>query len=1233
MKRLRSSEDLHSYGEKNGGDKNGVKDSSNLNRSFSSTGQRSFYYKQENVRKSLISSSSSSRYERDRTVEEDREGSRLVRKRSEHDFDGFDRRKGFDRDRYSRDGGYSGGADRNIGGADRNCGGAERNSGGADRNFGGAERNSGGGDRNLIHRSESFCGGSRREFPKGFRSERDRSRREGSVSSWRRGLKDFDESSRGSGGGSRVEERVVRSPKGFSRDVKSPSWSKDSESEQSKKRNSESPRVFREVKSKSKSPSVSKDSESEQSKSVSGVEVKKSEEMLQQVQSGSGSEMEEGELEPEPVRETELKPAPKDEAAGSEIQQTSEDKQAQKKKNECHSGDADVVMEEKQTLSSKEEAKCTQDIDSEVKVAGKEVCELPKTQDDPTNEISVAESEIGTTSNVDDKKNVCLNGDDTRCKEEMEKGTDKGKAMLNEEEREEDNGVGGNKPESIEGSTENDVADEVKGETMESVSVINNVKDKGKSISVTPDVAHSSKDGLWIDRGSNDLATCPVDDMEGPSRRGFELFSTSPVRKAEKSDSLVLKKENDDSLAMGQLDLSLSLPNVLLPIGAQETATQAPGSPSQARSVQSLSNTFCTNSDGFTASMSFSGSQSLYHNPSCSLTKNSVDYEQSVGKSVGSRPLFQGFDWQALSQQGDPKQKEVPSSQRTSMNGNGSLYQPQASWGVLDTQALKGQHSRALEGSSKMGSGLEKQLSFHKQISGQSRRHDDVRSPTQSVGSHDNGSNYSFEKKRERSSGGLHRTTSQKGQEQLLMGGLDFVKTIIARIISESVPVMSRKFHEMSGQYMTHMKEGIRELMLNADSHGQILAFQKILQNRSDITLDVLVKCHRVQLEILVAIKTGLAHYLHLGDNISSNDLAQVFLNLKCRNVSCRSQLPVDECDCKLCVQKNGFCRECMCLVCSKFDNASNTVSWVGCDVCLHWCHTDCGLRESYIRNGNSTTGTKGTTEMQFHCIACDHPSEMFGFVKEVFQNFAKEWSAEYLYKELEYVKRIFSASKDIRGRQLHEIADQMLPRLTIKSNLPEVLRRIMSFLSDCDSSKLAMTTNFSGKEQGKENSVVAGPSQEAAWLKSIYSDKAPLLERPASILPRFDQNDKRTMVQELQLSSVQKDFGFDELDSIIKIKHAEAKMFQTRADDARREAEGLKRIALAKNEKIEEEYVNRITKLRFTETDEMRKRKLEELHGLERAHREYLNMKMRMESEIKDLLSKMEATKMNLAM
>lgn len=105
-----------------------------------------------------------------------------------------------------------------------------------------------------------------------------------------------------------------------------------------------------------------------------------------------------------------------------------------------------------------------------------------------------------------------------------------------------------------------------------------------------------------------------------------------------------------------------------------------------------------------------------------------------------------------------------------------------------------------------------------------------------------------------------------------------------------------------------------------------------------------------------------------------------------------------------------------------------------------------------------------------------------------------------------------------------------------------------------------------------------------------------------------------------------------DELDSIVKIKLAEAQLFQKRADDARREAEALQRIAIAKNEKVEEEYVSRIAKLRLSEVEERRRLKHEELQMLERSHREYFNMKTRMETDIKDLLLKMEATRRNLS-
>lgn len=104
----------------------------------------------------------------------------------------------------------------------------------------------------------------------------------------------------------------------------------------------------------------------------------------------------------------------------------------------------------------------------------------------------------------------------------------------------------------------------------------------------------------------------------------------------------------------------------------------------------------------------------------------------------------------------------------------------------------------------------------------------------------------------------------------------------------------------------------------------------------------------------------------------------------------------------------------------------------------------------------------------------------------------------------------------------------------------------------------------------------------------------------------------------------------FDELDGIVRIKLAEAQMFQMRADDARREAEGLNRIAQAKSKKIDEEFASRVAKLHFSEAEEIRRQKFEELQALENAHQEYFNMKLRMEREIKDLLLKMEATKRN---
>lgn len=1034
MKRLRSTDDLDSYGKDPNPNQN---PNSNPNRSSlsSSSSHRSFYYKSDTVRKGLVSSSSSAtaasgggggRYDWDRSAaEDDREGARMVRKRSEHDFEGFDRRKGFDR---YRDGGGGGG--------------------GESRGY----------DRSLMHRSESFCG-PRREFPKGFRSERDRSRREGSaVSSWRRfgsGNKEFDD---GVGTRSRLEERG----KGI-RDVRSPTWSnsRDSGSEQSRVR-SPPARGLRDgksvsvSKSKSKSPTWSKDSVgSEQSKCV---EVKKTtEEEGVQVQSGSSSEMEEGELEPEPE--------PKSDAGGKP--ESVPEVEGDKEEVQVHGGmeiDHKEIESEDRNTSVKDKDELLNKEDMEERNE-KGVCEV-KDVDEEVNGFSNLEGnsaseklDRGSINGIEicneggERNQECLRGGGERKDETAQCHPVDEKSMQSDGERKEDKVIdleveveGFEERRMGEERTENGVAKEDMTKATESLTL--SLKDKGKSVVVTPThVADSAADnGGWIEREPRDLMNCRESDMEmeGPSTRGFELFGNSPVKRQEKADqSGANSMQKNEKLMLEPLDLSLSLPNVLLPIGA------APGSPGQARSVQSLSNTFRTISDGFTASVSFSGSQSFYHNPSCSLTQNSMDFEQSVK----SRPLFGGIDWQALAQNEPKNNKEVPLYQRILLNGNGSQSYQQ-SQPASNGQSGQGQHPWMPEGSSsKITNGLERQLSFHKQLSaGHSRHHhDDVRSPSHSVGSHDIGSTYSLERKRlmrEKSNGSLYRTGSSKmDQEQFPFGGVEFVEAVIGRIVSEPIPLMARKFHEMNGQSLAYIKDSVREIMLNADKRRQISALQKALVNRPELTLEMLLKSHRVQLEILVALKTGLPDFLQQDTSVSSSDLAEIFLNLRCRNLACRSPVPVDECDCKVCSQKNGFCSSCMCLVCSKFDMASNTCSWVGCDVCLHWCHADCGLRESYIRNGRSATA-QGASEMQFHCVACDHPSEMFGFVKEVFQNFAKEWSAETLSKELHYVKRIFATSKDLRGRRLHEFAGQLLARLTNKSDLPDVYSHIMAFLN-----------------------------------------------------------------------------------------------------------------------------------------------------------------------------------------
>ncbi|KAJ6817603.1 putative protein OBERON 4 [Iris pallida] len=716
-----------------------------------------------------------------------------------------------------------------------------------------------------------------------------------------------------------------------------------------------------------------------------------------------------------------------------------------------------------------------------------------------------------------------------------------------------------------------------------------NRKDKGKSIALP-----RNEGGLVVDEDARE---------EGPnSRRGFDLFFTSDDAK-QNSSGTSSGRHRDNDLILEALDLSLGLPG----IPPDHVPKQPrPGSPIRVKSVHSMPSSFHTGSDGFTASISFSGSQTFLHNPSCSLMQNSVDYEQSVG----SHPLFQGVDqgssstiWQAQASN-DPKWKGGVGGaglllQRVLVNGNTQHVKP---------------------------NDLTRQCSLPRQPS-----------PALSHGSRsDTRSGHSKEKRlltKERSSSSLFRSEQKEG-EQLVLNAVGFDR-IISKIVSEPTQAVGRLIQEMTDHSVSYLKAAVCEMVISADKRGNLHALQEALKRRLDLTIETMTKCPRTLLEIFVALKTGLPDLLRRSsNNVPSSDLAEIFHNLKCCNLACRSILPVDDCECKVCTQRSGFCSACMCLVCSKFDNASNTCGWVGCDLCIHWCHTDCGLLGSHIRNG-PCSGTPGSTEIQFHCVACNHPSEMYGFVKDVFMTCVKDWKAETLVKELQYVKRIFASSKDLKGQRLYAMANQMLLKLEVKANLSEVINVISGFFSESEANISNNPSITPPKEPSRNiaegSNGATSPIKALTWLPSSSSDRVSHRENTGTIsLLDYSQLGRQTKDAEMQIRPEKK--PDDELESLVRFKQAEAKMYQERADSARREAEGLKRIAVAKNVQVEEYYASRIAKLQLSEAEERRRKKYEELQVIERAHLQYFNMKMRMQSEIGGLLSKMEATKRNFS-
>uniref|UniRef100_A0A2P2KSD5 Protein OBERON 3 n=2 Tax=Rhizophora mucronata TaxID=61149 RepID=A0A2P2KSD5_RHIMU len=731
---------------------------------------------------------------------------------------------------------------------------------------------------------------------------------------------------------------------------------------------------------------------------------------------------------------------------------------------------------------------------------------------------------------------------------------------------------------------------------------------KGKEVVVSET---SNQDEKWVERDFLNLSETKSHSFSKRDAHGGE------EDEIERENSCREKKTKLEST----LNLSLALPDVSLSLTASNALQNAdpvvklrPSKSMQSLGAAPSNNNIQTCSNDFpAASLSYSYSHPFSHNPSCSLTRNSTEnYEYSVGRDD---QIWCG---------GEGTNGSVHSRFRPISDGfvalNNSNHGGGGAGGVLAMmQANRVANKDSCNNSLYKTTSCDNLSFFPSELP--AKPHLDA---------------YSGDS-RKRDSENLRGLEGGEGTARKISRP----ERILYEIVSESIPVVAQIIQELPEETLQSIKEYLKNLILMPEKRKQLVGLQKRLDRRSDLTKETLLKCQKDQLEILVAVKMGVGSFISGKVQLPAKELIEIFLFMRCRNVNCNSVLPVDDCDCKFCSANKGFCSSCMCPVCMKFDSANNTCSWVGCDVCSHWCHAACGMQKNLIRPGPSLKGPSGTSEVQFHCMGCNHASEMFGFVKDVFVLCAKDWGLEILIKELDCVRQIFRGSEDFKGKELHIKAEELLSKLESKSISPlNACSIIIQFFNHAGTKlnfpasgvpvkELMPTEANIGKDASCMLPSTSTPSKYTVYnLNSSGGRHEPQMNdlRQNSLKAALLSDPK--IDDEFHFGKLSKKDGFDSIESIVRVKEAEASMFQSKADEARREAEGYWRIIRLKSENLEEEYAEKLGKLHLQETKERRRKKLEELKVLEDSHCDYFKMKLRMQSEIKGLLERMEATK-----
>ncbi|KAL6643965.1 hypothetical protein ACP70R_018731 [Stipagrostis hirtigluma subsp. patula] len=430
---------------------------------------------------------------------------------------------------------------------------------------------------------------------------------------------------------------------------------------------------------------------------------------------------------------------------------------------------------------------------------------------------------------------------------------------------------------------------------------------------------------------------------------------------------------------------------------------------------------------------------------------------------------------------------------------------------------------------------------------------------------------------------------------QVIRGASRVGGMLLREVARERVDLVAEKMKVMPEEHLEEIKNQLRSILEGTGGSHHIEEFlylQKLVQERGDLTPTMLSMAHHVQLEILVAIKTGIQAFLHPSVTIPQSRLVEVFLYKRCRNIACQSALPAEECRCTVCANRNGFCNLCMCVICNKFDFEVNTCRWIGCDFCSHWTHTDCAIHNGQIGMGQSVKSSTGNAEMLFRCRACQRTSELLGWVKDVFQQCAPGWDRDALLRELEFVCKIFRLSEDPKGRVLFRKCMDLIERLRSAPADSINQRVILQALQELEMDSPKSSENEdSGRlitPQDACNRIAEVVQEAVRKMELVAEEKMRLYKKARLAVDACDREleEKVRQAQELKAERLRKKQQVEELESIVRLKQAEAEMFQLKASEARQEAERLQSIALAKSERAEQDYASMYLKRRLEEAE-----------------------------------------------